>query len=231
LIPGKLLPFTLKPEFAKEVLEMMKICSYPLVGLITTFSFYVHECGTIGEIKSYAELSDGSLNLLVLGKQRFRLADQSNPFYRLKLKSVVVLAVGERLSFTRSSHAHVSCSGNAWPCWLRWLDETVLCKRLADLASQSSMLKQIDFPEEPAAFSLWFASNLPISNRVLADILETDFTAYRLLKEINLLSSPTNFHCKGCFSYIGNQKDMFSISTEGVIQLLYTRGLSASILF
>jgi hypothetical protein len=26
-----------------------------------------------------------------------------------------------------------------------------------------------------------------ISNRVLADILETDFTAYRLLKEINLL--------------------------------------------
>jgi len=86
-------------------------------------------------------------------------------------------------------------------------------QELAKLSSFSHHISSL--PTGPTELSWWLAANLPLEDKLRAQLLAINSPVQRLRVELSFLSQCRVLVCRRCTKQLGEQKNIFSMSKEG----------------
>jgi len=86
-------------------------------------------------------------------------------------------------------------------------------QELSKLSSLSIHLSSL--PSSPTELSWWVAANLPLEDKLRAQLLSVNSPVQRLRMELSFLSQCRVLVCRRCSKQLGDQQNIFSMSKEG----------------
>ena len=86
-------------------------------------------------------------------------------------------------------------------------------QELSKLSSLSLHLSSL--PDGPTELSWWVVANLPLEDKLRAQLLAINCPVQRLRMELSFLSKCRVLVCKRCSKQLGDQQNIFSMSKEG----------------
>jgi len=86
-------------------------------------------------------------------------------------------------------------------------------QELSKLSSLSMHLSSL--PDSPTELSWWVAANLPLEDKLRAQLLSVNSPVQRLRMELSFLSQCRVLVCRRCSKQLGDQQNIFSMSKEG----------------
>ncbi|XP_046852634.1 protein cereblon-like isoform X2 [Xenia sp. Carnegie-2017] len=119
----------------------------------------------------------------------------------------------------RVSHRKNIPSSSAWPSWVYELyNPYLLMARIKqELTSWKADLNTEKLPDDVTEFSYWVTHNLPLDNGNRHLLLKMNSPVERLRKQLDLIQKYGIMTCNYCRSIIADKKDLFSMSSTGLM--------------
>lgn len=86
---------------------------------------------------------------------------------------------------------------------------------LEEIIEQRARSGSFCYPEDPAAFSYFFISNIPFSDKMKSKLLQCNVATERLRLLYALLMVPFQVKCAHCGQTLANKKDFLVMSKRG----------------
>jgi len=132
--------------------------------------------------------------------------------------STVSVEPNPLISQSRPKHKYSSKILSPLPPWVwdMYSPNSLVDKvtqELSKLASLSIHLSSL--PTTPTELSWWVAANLPLEDKLRAQLLTINSPVQRLRVELSFLSQCRVLVCRRCSKQLGDQQNIFSMSKEG----------------
>eukprot|EP00092_Neocalanus_flemingeri_P026199 GFUD01028396.1.p1 GENE.GFUD01028396.1~~GFUD01028396.1.p1 ORF type:complete len:501 (-),score=156.82 GFUD01028396.1:23-1525(-) len=226
----------------KKVIDTTK--TFGVVNLRADTSSWRGVVGTTAEIFEYRDAGDPEdrevgLKIKARGRQRFKLMstrrqldgnlvgevkmlvdkEMDEPLDIVRIKSLdrfMELAVNCYSPKYRPNFN--SCVLSPLPPWVwdMYSPISLVAKVKQELSKLSSLSLQLpSLPAGPSELSWWVAANLPINDKLRAQLLAINSPVQRLRVELSFLSQCRVLVCRRCSKQLGDQQNIFSMSKEG----------------
>ncbi|ESO12236.1 hypothetical protein HELRODRAFT_105243 [Helobdella robusta] len=104
-----------------------------------------------------------------------------------------------------------------WPSWVydQYNCEKLMMQIRDELQNWNESFDLDKVPTDPANFSYWVASTLPLDDYMRLELLRIDCPQQRLRCELTIMKKCTVMCCKGCGQSVAELTNVFSMSLEG----------------
>lgn len=222
LCPGMVFPHRLlSPTDRRAVVHALE-SNIPLKRMIGVISYHEHfmaiSLESIGCLAQIVGISNDEVNILTVGRQRFRIQQRSLQNANLCRVSVEILHDTPPMPLP----SIVAEGGGALSPWVyRSIDARSLSHQVQILLRDR--IPSVIIPEacinDPLKFSFWLTSNLPVDNIRRQQLLDAHDAVTRLSLAIDYFNMGSELHCIQCLRPISH------VSSTGMLGHLANIGL------